>query len=73
MKLTTRLIHFLDPHGRWRGYVRPEEFGAVGDGVTDDGPALSRATSASARTIRFRRRTYLIEHNLKPQKRDTQS
>lgn len=46
--------------------VRPADFGAVGDGETDDGPAIQRSVAAllklpSPRTLRFEpRRTYRI-------------
>ncbi len=39
--------------------VRPEDFGAVGDGVTDDTAALSAAVS-SGKPIRLGARTYIV-------------
>lgn len=44
------------------GYVTPEMFGAIGDGVTDDTEAIQNALNASHVVI-FGEKTYLIDGN----------
>ena len=47
--------------GAWMEDAAPvEAFGAVGDGVTDDGPAFDRAVAAG-RPVRLAARTYVID------------
>ena len=51
------------PQFLYRKFINVRNYGAVGDGVTDDGPAIQRAMNALAPdgTIQFPTGTYLIK------------